>query len=217
MRNKKEEENLSENIISLVTKLPYFGIDNLKILKLSPNYLRIILFRLAKRGEIIRLKKGIYASKKMVERMEKENKFSSFLEFLAVKIYSPAYLSLEYVLYENNILTEMPKNFTLITKNKTATFLNRFGVFIYHKLKDKLFLGFTIERANNLLIYKATKAKALFDFLYLRKREILNKEMARELRLNLGEFRPKEKKELKSYVDLEGSKKMREIYSFLFR
>lgn len=155
--------------------------------------------------------------KKMVERMEKENKFSSFLEFLAVKIYSPAYLSLEYVLYENNILTEMPKNFTLITKNKTATFLNRFGVFIYHKLKDKLFLGFTIERANNLLIYKATKAKALFDFLYLRKREILNKEMARELRLNLGEFRPKEKKELKSYVDLEGSKKMREIYSFLFR
>ena len=217
MRNKKEEENLSENIISLVTKLPYFGIDNLKILKLSPNYLRIILFRLAKRGEIIRLKKGIYASKKMVERMEKENKFSSFLEFLAVKIYSPAYLSLEYVLYENNILTEMPKNFTLITKNKTATFLNRFGVFIYHKLKDKLFLGFTIERANNLLIYKATKAKALFDFLYLRKREILNKEMARELRLNLGEFNSREKKELKSYVDLEGSKKMREIYSFLFR
>jgi len=217
MRNKKEEENLSENIISLVTKLPYFGIDNLKILKLSPNYLRIILFRLAKREEIIRLKKGIYASKKMVERMEKENKFSSFLEFLAVKIYSPAYLSLEYVLYENNILTEMPKNFTLIAKNKTATFLNRFGVFIYHKLKDKLFLGFTIERANNLLIYKATKAKALFDFLYLRKREILNKEMARELRLNLGEFNSREKKELKSYVDLEGSKKMREIYSFLFR
>ena len=111
----------------------------------------------------------------------------------------------------------MPKNLTLITKNKTATFLNRFGVFIYHKLKDKLFLGFTIERANNLLIYKATKAKALFDFLYLRKREILNKEMARELRLNLGEFNSREKKELKSYVDLEGSKKMREIYSFLFR
>ncbi len=92
-----------------------------------------------------------------------------------------------------------------------------FGIFIYHKVKDKLFLGFAVQRINGFLIYKATKAKALFDFLYLRKREILNKEMAKELRLNLGEFNPKEKKELKSYIDLEGSKKMREIYSYLFR
>ncbi|PIV63597.1 MAG: hypothetical protein CO162_02575 [bacterium (Candidatus Ratteibacteria) CG_4_9_14_3_um_filter_41_21] len=213
MRNKYIDP-FSVKIISLVKELPYFKIENLKMLDIRENYLRIALSRLSKRKEIIRLKKGNYTAKNFVEKIKKENSFSSFLEFLATKIYSPSYLSLDYVLYENNILTEIPKNFTLITKNKTATFSNNLGIFIYHKIKDELFLGFDTQKIDNFLIYKSSPAKALFDFLYLRKKIVLNKEMLKELRLNLENF--KEKAEFKKYVDLEGSRKMKEIFSLLF-
>ena len=216
MRN-KNLDSLNRKIIFFTKKLPCFEIENLKILGAKPNSLKTALFRLSKKGEIIRLKKGVYVSKGFVEKTKAESNFSVFLEFLASKIYPPSYLSLDYVLYENNILTEIPQNFTSITKNKTATITNQFGIFIYHKIKDKLFLGFGTKRSGDFLIFKATKAKALFDFLYLRKNIILNKDMAKELRLNLESFTTKEKKELKEYIDLEGSKKMREIYYFLFK
>lgn len=209
--------SLNKKIISLSENLPYFGIENLRILGADLNHLRIALSRLSKRGKIIRLKKGFYVSKEFVEKTKKENNFSAFLEFLASKIYSPSYLSLDYILYENNTLTEIPKNFTLITKNKTAIFSNKLGIFIYHKIKDNLFLGFETKKVRDFLVFKATKTKALFDFLYLRKKIILNKRTAEELRLNLENFNEKEKKELKKYVDLEGTKKMKEIYHFLFK
>lgn len=216
MRN-NNLNSLNRKIIFFTKQLPYFEIENLKMLGAKPNSLKTALFRLTKKGEIIRLKKGVYVSKGFIEKTKAESNFSVFLEFLASKIYPPSYLSLDYVLYENNILTEIPQNFTSITKNKTATITNQFGIFIYHKIKDKLFLGFGTKRSGDFLIFKATKAKALFDFLYLRKNIILNKNMAKELRLNLESFTTKEKKELKEYIDLEGSKKLREICYFLFK
>jgi len=158
-----------------------------------------------------------HSSKTFIEKAKGGGKFSYFLEFLATKIYSPSYLSLEYILYENNILSEIPQNFTLVTKNKTSTFSNNLGIFIYHKMKDILFSGFKITKNGDFLIYKAEKSKAFFDFLYLRKGIILNKEMARELRLNLENFNRRDRKKIMEYIDLEGSKRMKEIYSFLFK
>ena len=84
-------------------------------------------------------------------------------------------------------------------------------------MKDTLFFGFKIIKNGDFLVYKAEKSKALFDFLYLRKGIILNKEMAQELRLNLENFNRQDKKKLMEYVDLEGSKRMKEVYSFLFK
>jgi len=215
MRN-EELEPLSKKIIFLVEGLPYFEVENLKLLEDDQNHLKITLSRLAKSNKIIRLKKGFYTSGNFIERMKEKNILSSFLEFLAARIYFPSYLSLDYVLYENNILTEIPKNFTLVTKNKTTIFSNQLGIFIYHKIKDELFLGFETKKVDDFLVFKATKTKALFDFLYLRKKLILNKKMVEELRLNLINFTSKEKRDLGNYIDLEGSKKMKEIYLFLF-
>lgn len=210
-------KQINKNFVALIKDLPYFEVENLKMLDIKLSYLRIILSRLSKRGEIIRLKKGMYVSKDFIEKTENKSIFPYFLEFLANKIYEPSYLSLEYVLYENNVLTEMPKNFTLITKNKTITFVNKFSTFIYHKVKEELFIGFHIIKTNNFLIYKASKAKALFDFLYLRKREILNKKMVGELRLNLENFSAKDIKELKKYVDIESSQKMKQIFNWVIK
>lgn len=207
--------NMSKNVLGLIRDLPYFTVDDLKDVIGDKNYLRILLFRFLKGGKIIRLKKGMYVSKEFVEKIKNTNAYSDYLEFLASAIYEPAYLSLDYILYENNLLTEIPANFTLVSKNKTKFFGNNFGNFIYHSIKDELFCGFSVIRKDNFVIYKATKAKALFDFLYFRKNLIVNEEYFDELRLNLENFSAADKKEFLKYVNLEGSKKLKEASKYV--
>jgi len=215
MRN--DSGSLARRILLLVEHLPYFTIENLQIIDVPPYQLRIALSRLKERGDIIRLKKGIYTSTKFVEGTRGGGMDTAFIEFIATKIYAPSYLSLDYVLYESNVLTEVPVSFTLVTKNKTYTVHNNLGRFIYHKIKDTLFCGYQTVRKNGYIYYKGDKVKALFDFLYLRKNRILNREMAEELRLNLEIFSKSEIRRLKHYVDQEGSGKMKEIFRFLFQ
>jgi predicted transcriptional regulator of viral defense system len=214
MRN--NSDSLARKILSLVEHLPYFRIENLEIMDVPPYHLRIVLSRLEERGGIIRLKKGIYTPAKFVEGTKGRGMYTAFVEFIATKIYAPSYLSLDYVLYENNVLTEVPVSLTLITKNKTYTVPNNLGRFIYHKIKEELFCGYQIEKKNGYIYYKADKVKALFDFLYLRKNRILNREMAEELRLNLEIFSKAEIRKLRQYIEQEGSGKMKEIFRFLF-
>ena len=140
MRNDKRNKLRSKKVISAAGKLPYFIIESLKNIEENKNYLKILLSRYFKKGEIIRLKRGLYVTKNFIDDVQRKGIFSSYLEFLANIIYSPSYLSLEYVLYKHNILTEVPVNFTLITTNKTAKFTNKMGNFFYHKIKDNLFL-----------------------------------------------------------------------------
>ncbi|MGB9722065.1 MAG: type IV toxin-antitoxin system AbiEi family antitoxin domain-containing protein [bacterium] len=214
MRN--DEKTLTDKILSAVEGLPIFSFNNLRLIDVPPYQLRIALNRLKKRGRIIGLKKGFYTSARFIERAKSDRTWTPFVEFIATKLYFPSYLSLEYVLYENNILTEVPVNFTLITKNKTYAITNNIGVFIYHKIKDSLYCGYRVEKANGYFYFKADKAKALFDFLYLRKKMIINRETAYALRLNLEVFTKADLRSLRQYVEIEGSNKMREIFSFLF-
>jgi len=215
MKNKRKYE--SELIVKNIENLPYFSIDDLAVFGKDKNYLKILLSRLAKRKQITFLKKGHYVSKKYLNELLKKNLFKDYLEFIANNLYSPSYLSLEYVLAEHNILTEFAQNFTSITKNKTKKFKNELGIFNYHHLKNELFDGFNLIKKDPFLIYKATKVKALFDFLYLRKNILINKETIAELRLNLEGFTKKDIALFKKYVEREGSKRMKEIFKFLFK
>lgn len=152
MRN--DSDSLTRKILLQVERLPYFTIENLQIIDVPPYHIRIALSRLEERGGIIRLKKGIYTSTKFVEGTRGRGMYTSFIEFIATKIYAPSYLSLDYVLYENNVLTEVPVSFTLITKNKTYTVHNSLGGFIYHKIKEELFCGYRIEKKMDISITK---------------------------------------------------------------
>lgn len=209
MRNIKKSK--ISDIISLAKTLPYFTLDNLVAVEKNKVYLKILCSRYAKTEKILRIKKGIYVSREYITKLEMTNTISSYTEFLSNILYQPSYISLEYALYEHNILTEIPVHFTAISKKKTCSFTNRFGSFIYHTIKDPLFMGFFVEEKNGFLIKKATKAKALFDYLYLRKNIIVNKESFDELRLNVINLNTNDTKEFNRYVDIEGSKKMKEI------
>ena len=215
--DKKSKNFRSEKIKNAIKDLPYFRIENLTVIEKNKKYLRILLCRLSQRGEIIPLKKGVYVSKKYIDTLEKNNNMNKYLEFIANILYEPAYLSTEYILGENNILSEVSNNFTLITKKKTKKFSNKLGFFDYHHIKENLFVGFNLCKKDEYFIKKASLAKALFDFLYLRKNILRNKTAVKELRLNLGNFGKKDIKELKKYIKTEGGKKMDSIFNDLFK
>lgn len=205
----------AKEVLELISASPYFSASVLFPVVKNKAYLKIILSRYAKAGKIIRLKRGLYVSKSYLDTLEKKNKLSEYLEFVAGILYKTSYLSLDWVLYENNLLTESPKNFTSIALVKTATFSNELGNFFYHKIRRELFLGYVVLKEGDLTIFKATPAKALFDFLYLRKNSLVNIDAIEELRLNLENLKEANWKELEKYVKLEKTKKMRVIFDNL--
>lgn len=202
----------SKKLIDLISKLPYFKMTDLLPFN-KRSYVRIIVSRYSKKGEIIRLKKGLYVSKKYLDSLKEEK--DAYREFIANTLSKPSYLSLEYILSEHNLITEFPKNFTSVSSIKKTKLVNGLGGFFYHKIKKELFLGFNVVKKDGFIILKATKAKALFDFIYFRKNILINREAVSELRINTENLLPKDWKELEKYVDLEGSKKIREIFNNL--
>jgi len=204
-----------KKILSLTAALPFFRLDDLTPLGEDKPYMKIILSRLAKRGEMIRLKKSMYVAKSYIDAAEKRGLFSDYVEWLANALYPSSYLSLDYILYEHNLLTEAPKNITSCSRLKTARFSNIFGNYFYHQVQERLFLGFKILKKGPFTILKATRAKGLFDFLYLRKNFLINRESIEALRLNLEHLTPEDWQELEGYIEKEGSGKMKLIYKNL--
>ena len=212
MRN---DDIRSKRILKLTEALPLFGAADLTPIGEKREYLNIILSRYVKRGTMLHLRKNLYVTKSYLDNAERRGIFSSYVEFTANKMYPPSYLSLDYVLHEHNMLTEIPQNMTSVGLRKTDHFSNGLGNFIYHKIKEELYLGFKVVKKGDFLILKATKAKALFDFLYLRKRLLVDKRAVEELRLNLDEFTENDFKELEGYVETERSPRMKEILNWL--
>jgi predicted transcriptional regulator of viral defense system len=212
MRN---TEIRSKRIIKLTEDLPFFTSSDLASTGERQMYLNIILSRHVKKGVIVRLRKNLYVTKSYLNNAERKGFFSDYVEFIANTIYPPSYLSLDYVLHEHNMLTEISRNITSMALRKTEYFSNDLGNFIYHTIREELFLGFRVIKKDSFSILKATKAKALFDFLYLRKRLLVDKRAVDELRLNLDEFTKDDFKEMERYVEMERSSRMKEIIHWL--
>lgn len=208
---KNNKETYTDIIRNAIADLPFFSVNDLASLDIDKKYIKILMYRFVKTGEILRFKKGIYVSKKYLDKVGRENKMDSYMELVAVSLYEPSYLSMEYVLSEYGILTESVRTFTLASVNKTKKFVNDIGLFNYKRIKNNLFFGFKIVKKDGFLISKATVAKALFDFLYFRKKTIFNKDIFSALRLNLENLKKEDLRELKKYAEIEGSKKMNEI------
>ncbi len=158
---------------------------------------------------LIPLKKGLYTTKIFSLRYK-----DNFEEYLANVIYYPSYLSLEYVLSKEGILAENVYVFTSVTLKSTRKFTNNFGTFLYQKVKNKLFTGYYLK--DYCLDYKikmASKAKALFDYFYLKNFNMIKN--IKDLRLNLTSFKNKDWDEFYFYVNLSQSKKMKKIFKLI--
>lgn len=214
MRNK--ENSKIQRILRVVATLPLFTLDDLASVETNKTYLKILFSRHQRAGSVVRLKKGTYVTKDYVHWLEKSGRVASYVESLASALYSPSYVSGEYVLHQHGVITEFPVAITAVSTNKTATLNNQFGRFRYQSITEKLFTGFEIKRDDDLLIFKASPAKALFDYLYFRKRHLSNPKAIEELRLNVEELSPAVRRECFAYAAREGTDRMKIILKTIF-
>lgn len=193
--------------------LPYFTLSNLALYLKDKKNAGVYASNWMKQKEIVRIRDGVYVSNEKLKVISASWEMNGYNEFIATNlVYTPSYLSLEYVLFENGILSENVYNFTLVSTKKTANFKNYFGTFNYRSIKSEFFWDYTIGEKNGFLLYKATPDKALFDWFYFKRGIIWDESYFKELRLNmenvhLGKF----EKLLKKYK----SKKMDLVLIFL--
>jgi len=202
---------MRHTILSAFERLPYFTIEGFRQAAgeaISDDaHARTALYRWAKAGHIIQLKKGLYMHRRFLEQHRREAEFSLLVSAILLP---QSYLSLEYVLQEHGVLTEVTYPVTAITPKNTRTIINSLGTFVYRHIRPNLYLGFQNSEAFGVPIAQASLAKALFDYLYLRPLASIARryDLAEELRLNLDEFTQAERDEFAGYVTASSLSKM---------
>jgi hypothetical protein len=107
--------------------LPYFTLSQLALSYKNKKTALATISNNLRAKKLYRIREGTYISVRKFLEYSLSNQITSFKEFIATNlVYTPSYLSLEYVLFENNILTENVYNFTLVSTKKTTKFENDF-------------------------------------------------------------------------------------------
>lgn len=207
---------MKTNSLSSLDSFPYFTIESVKQLlgdeSAAAGTVQTALYRWMKVGQIIQLKKGVYMTRRFYEFHRAEADFAPMVSAILIP---QSYLSLEYILQRNAVLTEMTYPVSAITLKQTRVFENKLGTFTYRNIKEDLYIGFTISNYLEIPFAQATVAKALFDILYLRhwnnRVRSPNVNLAEELRLNLEDFSEKDQDEFAAFVRMSQSRKMEQI------
>ena len=168
-----------------------------------------------KKGQLNPLKRGLYV---FTRTWEKTTDKTRYLEYLANQIYFPSYLSFEYVMQKYGLLTESVYGLTSASINKTRTFINTLGRFVYYSLSPQLFTGFQITNSPPAPVFMASKPKAVFDFLYLRflRSVPVNITTVKELRINWENLTRLEYSQIKLYAETCGSQKVRQAIKIIY-
>ena len=211
---------MKSEILSSLDSLPYFTIEAVKQLlgdeSTADGTIRTALYRWMNTGQIIQLKKGVYMTRRFFELRRADIDFGPMVSAILIP---QSYLSLEFILQRNAILTEMTYPVSAITLKQTRVFENKLGTFTYRNIKVDLYQGFTFSEYLGIPFAQATLAKALFDFLYLRPwmigRRLVDYDLSEDLRLNLEDFSENDKVEFASFVEISKSKKMDQILKTL--
>jgi len=194
--------------LSKLDSASFFNKETLgRVVEIGDNSLYSNIKRWLKKGELVQLKKGLYVTKGYTQAVQDRRNYG---EFVANILKQPSYLSGEYILQKYGMLTESVFGVTSVTLKKTGRYQNVLGTYIYSNIKEKLFTGFNITSKGGYDIKEATKAKALFDFLYFRLWRLpqVTKEYLLSLRLNLGEMQASNFAEFDLYVKLANLKKL---------
>lgn len=212
IKNKNKNKNKNSNLLE---KKPYLTKKELALLldkqnRELDNRIQVLL----KKGELISLKRGLYVAKTYFQQHATE---TPYLEFIANILYYPSYLSLEYVLQKENLIPESVFSYTSVTNKITRSYENELGAFSYRSLKPELFTGFeSINFNGSHKIKIASKAKALFDWLYLKTfTNPLEQEIKVDLRIHWELFDESDLAEFENYVALSKIKKMKKIYQLM--
>lgn len=144
----------------------------------NPKTLEVQIHQWKKRGEIEKIKKGLYWFKEK----EIEDKF-----YLVEKLYFPSYVSLESALNYYGIIPDIPQMVTSVTPLITRKYKTPFGTFLFRHLKKDYFFGFRTvksKKEKNFFYNIATPEKALLDFLYFNLKRFTQEKSFKEERFS---------------------------------
>lgn len=117
-----------------------------------------LLHRYKKRGFILQIKRGLYV-------------FPDILPpdvYIANKLYSPSYVSLEFALSYHGVIPETVYEITSVTTKATRRFEILGKAFSYRKIKRTAYTGYEIQKQQGLTFNIADAEKAFVDVNYLR-------------------------------------------------
>ncbi len=120
----------------------------------NPDLVKLRLNYYVRRGELIRLRRGLYATDKDYNRLE-----------VATRIFTPAYVSFETVLAQAGLIFQRQTAITV------ASYLSRRvkvdnQTYVYHKLKESILTNpLGIKHLDN--VPTATKERAVLDTFYI--------------------------------------------------
>jgi hypothetical protein len=139
----------SQTVFSFKELLLRFKDEDPDLLKRKLNYY-------VKEGELISLRRGVYATKKDYNKYE-----------LATKIYTPSYISLETVLKEAGVIFQYSSDITLVSYLTREIKINNQD-YSYKKIKDLILTNdLGVKKTKNYFI--AIPERAFLDMLYLNK------------------------------------------------
>jgi predicted transcriptional regulator of viral defense system len=198
-----------DEFASKVRFYPVFGEDVLSTLGSTKAARRLQLNRWNRAGKVIRLKRGLYG-------LPEERRGAPLsVRWLANALYSPSYLSLEYMLSWYDMIPERVSDVTSITTLKTASFKNALGHFVYRNLKKDLFFGFEeVKDEFGSTVLVATPEKAILDYIYLYSGWKSDRSFL-EKNIRLQQLDQLDKKRLKEFVKKFSSKKVEQAVKLL--
>ena len=121
--------------------------------------------RLLAAGEIVRIRKGLYAFGEPLRKTPISR------ELLANLIYGPSYISLDYALSYHGLIPERVEMVTSVTLGRSRSFTTPFGTFSYRRLSQSRYsVGVALEENGDLSFLIASPEKALADKVWADKR-----------------------------------------------
>ncbi|MFA5770954.1 MAG: hypothetical protein WC894_05680 [Patescibacteria group bacterium] len=194
------------NLLEQLKNLPHFSKSTVlqlgEQLGLKDSTLDTYISRFLKYRDIVQLKNGLYVT---TEFFEKNRPDISYEFYLANIIRTPSYVSSWAALQYYNLATEAIHSVTSITPKVTRGYQTKAGNFAYQSINKDLFTGFSLNKGK-YDFYIASPAKALFDLLYFRTRQLKGvsiedvKYMIEELRIDFDEMDKTEQEKFYSMI-----------------
>ncbi len=142
---------------------PWFDLASVKVLfsTESEASMRTALYRLAREGKILALRRGLYCFKAPYAHQAVSG------PALANALYRPSYLTERWALSWYGIIPEKARMYTSVSPKPTKSFNNELGEFRYRSIKQALFGGYTGATILGNEVQLACPEKALLDLWYL--------------------------------------------------
>ncbi len=134
--------------------------EALRLLNLGYDTGRMQVSRWVRMHRLVRLKNGLYALKGPLDRGE----ISDY--YIANRLYSPSYVSLESALSFYGLIPEIAFSVTSVCSKPTRRFLVERTSYVYRSVQPRYLTGYIIENEKGFSVRIAEKEKAVVDYLY---------------------------------------------------